>query len=70
MVNFTPNFMTLACANPTSRSRTFCFARLKKDVVQLEFSGQVARLAVASDLTQDVKGALLNYFNTISAVKV
>ncbi|MFN6176401.1 MAG: hypothetical protein ACK46G_02565 [Flavobacteriales bacterium] len=70
VVNFTPNFMTLGCAKPASRSRTFCYARLKKDVIQLEFAGKVAKLAAPSDLTQGVKDDLLNYFNTISAVKV
>lgn len=70
VVNFTPNFMTLGCVKPASRSRTFCFARLKKDVVQLEYAGKVAKLAVPNDLTQGVKDDLLSFFNTISAVKI
>lgn len=70
VVNFTPNFMTLGCAKPASRSRTFCFARLKKDVVQLEYAGKVAKMAVTNDLTQGVKDDLLSFFNTISAVKI
>jgi len=70
VVNFTPNFMTLGCVKPASRSRTFCFARLKRDAIQLEFAGKVAKLAVPNDLTQGVQDDMLNYFNTISAVKV
>jgi hypothetical protein len=70
VINFTPNFLTLACAKPASRSRTFCFARLKKDVIQLEYSGKVAKLASPSDLDQGVKDDLKAFFNRISAVQV
>lgn len=70
VVNFTPHFMTLACAHPASRSRTFCFARLKKNMVLLEFDGKEAPLVGPADLSQEVKDGLAAYFNKISAVKI
>lgn len=30
-VNYTPNFMTLGCTNPATRSKTFCFVRMRKN---------------------------------------
>ncbi|MDI1315759.1 P-loop NTPase fold protein [Flavobacterium sp.] len=64
--NYTPNFLTIACKNPKSRSRTFVFIRLKKDSVLFEYSGKSEKISSLLDFSSIVKDELKNRFNELS----
>lgn len=68
--NYTPNFLTLACKYPASRSRTFLFIRLKKGCVNLEFNQKVFTVNVMEDFNEEVKTGIKNYFNSYSTKKI
>lgn len=69
-VNYTPNFMTLGCTNPASRSKTFCFVRMRKNDIRFEYQGKVRDINVASDFVDEIKSGIINYFNQISKDKL
>jgi tellurite resistance protein len=69
-VNYTPNFMTLGCVNPASRSKTFCFVRMRKNDIRFEYQGNVRDINVASDFVDEIKSGIINYFNQISKDKL
>jgi hypothetical protein len=68
-VNFTPNFLTLSCTNPVSRSKTFCFARMRKSDIRLEFNGLTHELHSADELNATIQAEITAYFNEISKEK-
>ena len=67
--NYTPNFLTVACKFPASRSRTLVFIRLKKEFVVFEFAGQSVTVKESSDFTIDLKNELGLKFNELSTKK-
>jgi hypothetical protein len=67
--NYTPNFLTIACKFPASRSRTLVFIRLKKDYVVFEFAGRSVAIKVSSDFTSELKNDLVSKFNELSTKK-
>lgn len=69
-VNYTPNFMTLSCTNPESRSKTFCFVRMRKNDIRFEYQGNVRDITAASDFADEIKSGITNYFNLISKDKI
>lgn len=69
-VNYTPNFITLGCTNPASRSKTFCFVRMRKNDIRFEYQGNVRDINVASDFVDEIKSGIINYFNQISKDKL
>jgi hypothetical protein len=67
--NYTPNFLTVACKFPASRSRTLVFIRLKKDYVVFEFAGRSIAVKDISDFTSELKNDLVSKFNELSTKK-
>ena len=67
--NYTPNFLTVACKFPASRSRTLVFIRLKKDYVVFEFAGKSVAIKDISDFNSDLKNDLISKFNELSTKK-
>ncbi len=67
--NYTPNFLTVACKFPASRSRTLVFIRLKKDYVIFEFAGKSIVIKEITDFTTDLKNELTSKFNELSTKK-
>ena len=67
--NYTPNFLTIACKFPASRSRTLVFIRLKKDYVVFEFAGRSVAIKEISDFTSELKNDLVSKFNELSTKK-
>jgi len=67
--NYTPNFLTVACKFPASRSRTLVFIRLKKDYVVFEFAGKSIAIKEITDFTIDLKNELTSKFNELSTKK-
>ncbi len=67
--NYTPNFLTIACKFPSSRSRTFVFIRLKKDYVVFEFGGKSIAVKEISDFSSELKNELNEKFNDLSIKK-
>jgi len=70
IVNYTPNFMTLACTKPASRSKTFCFLRMKNDSIRFEFNGNLREVAKISEISSDLKSGIEDYFNQLSETKM
>jgi hypothetical protein len=70
VINFTPNFMTLACTNPISRSKTFCFVRMKNDCIRFEYNGNVSDISNTNEFTEIIKTGLIDFYNQISSVKL
>ena len=70
IINFTPNFMTLACINPISRSKTFCFVRMKNNVIRFEYSGNSNDIKNGTEFNDELKKALAENFNKISNDKL
>jgi hypothetical protein len=70
LVNYTPNFLTLACTNPISRSKTFCFIRMKPNCIRFEYSGKVKDLSDANELSDEIKSGIIEYFNHLSINKL
>ncbi|MFN5317921.1 MAG: hypothetical protein ACK5CY_03675 [Bacteroidia bacterium] len=70
IINYTPNFMTLACTHPISRAKTFCFARLKPNFIRFEYTGNVDDIKNYSDFSNKVQVGLIDYFNQLSEVKI
>jgi hypothetical protein len=68
-VNYTPNFMTLGCTNPASRSKTFCFVRMRKNDIRFEYQGNVRDINAASDFVDEIKRGITDYFNQLSKDK-
>jgi hypothetical protein len=68
--NYTPNFLTIACKYPSSRSRTIIFIRLKKESVLLEYSEKPLLIKSLSDFNDTVKGELKKRFNELSTKKL
>lgn len=67
--NYTPNFLTVACKFPASRSRTLVFIRLKKDYVVFEYAGKNAAIKDISDFNDELKSDLNSKFNELSIQK-
>jgi len=67
--NYTPNFLTIACSHPISRSRTLIFIRIKKDFVLFEFAGQTIPVKIIADFTEAMKVDLKMRFNELSSKK-
>lgn len=68
--NYTPNFLTIACKYPSSRSRTIIFIRLKKESVLLEYSEKPLLIKLLSDFNDTIKGELKKRFNELSTKKL
>lgn len=68
-VKYTPNFMTFGCTNPASRSKTFCFVRMRKNDIRFEYQGNVRDINAASDFVDEIKRGITNYFNQLSKDK-
>jgi len=68
--NYTPNFLTIACKYPSSRSRTIIFIRLKKESVLLEYSEKPLLIKSLSDFNDTIKGELKKRFNELSTKKL
>ena len=68
--NYTPNFLTIACKYPSSRSRTIIFIRLKKESVLLEYSEKPVLIKSLSDFNDTIKGELKKRFNELSTKKL
>jgi hypothetical protein len=69
-INYTPNFMTLACTNPVSRSKTFCFVRMKPTCIRFEYMGNVSDVTSVGDFSQNIKNGITEYFNQLSKNKI
>jgi hypothetical protein len=69
VINFTPNFMTLACSKPLSRSKTFCFVRMKNDCIRFEYNGNTVSIAKSEEYNDGIKKGLIDFYNQISSVK-
>jgi hypothetical protein len=69
-INYTPNFMTLACANPVSRSKTFCFVRMKPTCIRFEYMGNVSDVKSTDEFSQTIKNGITAYFNQLSINKI
>lgn len=69
-INYTPNFMTLACTNPVSRSKTFCFVRMKPSCIRFEYMGKVSDVKNVSEFSQSIKNDILEYYNQLSKEKI
>ena len=67
--NYTPNFLTIACTQPVSRTRTVLFIRIKKGHVLFEFAGQAVPIRNREEFTEEVRSAVRQRFNEISVVK-
>lgn len=70
IINYTPNFMTFACTNPISRSKTFCFVRMKLNCIRFEFMGNINDAKTSLEFSQDIKNGITTYFNQLSITKV
>lgn len=68
--NYTPNFLTIACKNPSSRARTILFIRLKKESVLFEYSDKPVLISSISDFNNTIKEELKNRFNELSTKKI
>jgi hypothetical protein len=69
-INFTPNFMTFACVNSISRSRTFCFIRLKNDLIRIEYAKGPSGIKAPVELSQEIKDGIVIGFNNSSKDKI
>jgi hypothetical protein len=69
-INYTPNFMTLACRNPISRSKTFCFVRMKNDFIRFEYAGNVDDIKFSTEFLPSIKKGITEYFNLLSSFKI
>lgn len=67
--NYTPNFLTIACKFPVSRTRTLVFIRLKKDYVVFEYAGRNAAIKDILDFNEELKSDLNSKFNELSSKK-
>ena len=70
LVNFTPNFLTLACTNPVSRSKTFCFIRMKPNCIRFEFAGKTKDVTDVNEFSDEIKLGIMEYFNHLSINKL
>lgn len=68
--NYTPNFLTIACKYPSSRSRTMIFIRLKKESVLFEYSDKPILISSISDFSFTIKDELKKRFNELSTKKI
>jgi hypothetical protein len=68
--NYTPNFLTIACKYPSSRSRTMIFIRLKKESVLFEYSDKPVLISSISDFNSTIKDELKKRFNELSTKKL
>jgi hypothetical protein len=68
--NYTPNFLTIACKYPSSRSRTIIFIRLKKESVLFEYSDKPVLISSISDFSDTIKDELKKRFNELSIKKI
>jgi len=64
--NYTPNFLTIACKYPSSRSRTIIFIRLKKESVLFEYAGKTTLISTVSDFNDTLKSEIKIRFNELS----
>ncbi len=69
-INYTPNFMTLACTNPVSRAKTFCFVRMKNDFIRFEYAGNADDIKFSNEFLSSIKNGITEYFNQLSSVKI
>jgi len=70
IVNYTPNFLTLSCTEPLSRSKTFCFVRLLKDTLKFEYNGKATFASTAAEFNETLKKEIEDYFNQLSKDKL
>lgn len=70
IISYTPGFMTFACTAPASRSKTFCFVRLKNNYIRLEYTGNNKDLKNAGEFTEEMKSGITAYFNQLSKNKL
>jgi hypothetical protein len=68
--NYTPNFLTIACKYPSSRTRTIIFIRLKKESVLFEYAGKTELISIISDFNDTVKSELKIRFNELSTKQI
>ena len=68
--NYTPNFLTIACKFPSSRSRTLIFIRLKRESVLFEYSEKPILISSISDFSSTIKDELKKRFNELSTKKI
>lgn len=68
--NYTPNFLTIACKYPSSRSRTILFIRLKKESVLFEYNEKPVLISSILDFNEKIKNELKNRFNELSTKKL
>jgi hypothetical protein len=70
LINYTPNFMTVAVTNALSRSKTVLFIRLtNKGVLQFEYSGKTVAVKTLADFTIAIQEEIKQRFNELSSVK-
>ncbi len=69
VLNYTPNFLTLACKEPVSRSRTFCYVWLKKKYVRVEFAGNTFDITAPEQYTAAIHEGVRANFNKWSKVQ-
>jgi hypothetical protein len=69
-INFTPNFMTLSCNNPSSRSKTFCFVRMRNESIRFEYNGNMNDIKNSTEFSDTIKAGVTAYFNQISTDKI
>jgi hypothetical protein len=69
-VNFTPNFLTLSCTNPATRSKTFCYVRMRRADIRFEFAGNAVEIASAEQFGDDLRRGIETYFDQLSADKL
>ena len=69
-VGYGPNFMTLACTQPATRSKTFCFIRFRRSDIRFEFSGKSVDVANDAAFNTELKQNLEETFNRLSATKL
>ncbi len=67
--NYTPNFLTVSCKYPNSRSRTIIFIRLKKNAVMFEYAGKNLLINSLAEFTESVKQEIKIRFNELSEKK-
>lgn len=70
VVNYTPHFMTLASTNPSSRSKTFCFVRMRKNDIRLEYQGNVKDITAPVQFVDDFKNGIIIFYNLLSKDKL
>ena len=69
VLNYTPNFLTLACKESVGRSKTFCYVWLKKNYLRVEFDGNKFDITAPEQYTAAIHEGVRAFFNNVSKVK-